>query len=129
MTRALLKLTAPLAVLLTQTACVYGFSASQPSSHFAYPNSNVRPIGEATGKRTKLCGLLFFNVGTPNLADQEMAVSRALQSSNGDMLLDMQIDSKQFLFPYLFSTCTTRVYGTAATMEIGTQQLIGDPAP
>lgn len=105
------------------SGCTVGNSAQSPQSHFAFPNSNVIPIGESQGSHSKLCGLLIFNFGSPSGADQDIATKEALEKAKGDILINVRTDSNTFFFPGLFTVCTTSVQGTAAKMEIGRQQL------
>ena len=114
---------AALAVLVLSTGCSFGAASISPSSHFAFPNSNVIPIGSASGSKTRLCGILFVNWGSPDGDDQEAATQRALKKSGGDILINVRTDSQIFSIPMLFSLCITKVQGTAAKMEVGRQQL------
>src|SRR3972149_4073290 len=99
-----------------------------PSSKFVYPNSNVIPVGEVSGSKRKLCGLLFINWGAPDGDDQLRASENALEEMQGaDLVIDMRVSSSIFVFPGLFSICSTSVQGTAAKMEVGRQILTGKP--
>jgi Cys-rich repeat protein len=113
-----------LAALVTLAGCTFGQSAQSPQSHFAFPNSNVVPLGAAHGSATKLCGLLFIVWGSPDADDQELATQRALETSSGDLLINVRTDSSLFAVPYLFAICKTSVRGTAARMEVGRQVLL-----
>jgi hypothetical protein len=117
------KLLATALLYLLCTGCSFGAASISPSSHFAFPNSNVIPIGSASGKKTRLCGILFIQWGSPDGDDQEAATQRALKESGGDILINVRTDSQIFFIPYLFSLCITKVQGTAAKMEVGRQQL------
>ena len=110
-------------ILIITTGCSIGSSSAGSASHFVYPNSNVTPIGEAKGEVSKLCGILFVNFGSPTGADQQKAIDQALQTSGGDVLINLRTDSKVFLVPMLFSMCSVNVTGTAARMEVGKQAL------
>ncbi len=103
--------------------CSIGSAQQSPQSHFAFPNSNVIPLGPAEGTASKLCGILFINFGSPDAQDQEDATQQALSKANGDLLINVRTDSKLFMVPMLFATCSTTVRGTAARMEVGRQAL------
>jgi hypothetical protein len=107
----------------TTTGCSFGAASISPTSHFAFPNSNVIPIGQASGSKTRLCGLLLIQWGSPDGDDQEAATQEALEKSGGDILINVRTDSQIFMIPYLFSLCITSVQGTAAKMEVGRQSL------
>jgi hypothetical protein len=117
------------------SGCTIGQSSQSPQSHFAFPNSNVIPLGEAQGSATKLCGLLFVDWGSPDADDQDLATQRALEKSQGDLLINVRTDSSLFTVPMLFAICKTRVRGTSARMEVGRQILVpmnpagGSPPP
>ncbi len=105
-------------------ACTFGNGAFiQPNSHFAYPNSNVTPIGHVHAKRSTLCGILFvtWNPQYGKLAEE--AMNEAMLSAGGDLLINYKSETRMFMFPYLFAMCTAEVSGTAAKMEIGKQEL------
>jgi hypothetical protein len=109
--------------ILSLAGCSFGSASISPMSHFAFPNSNVIPIGEAKGSHTRLCGLLIINWGSPDGDDQQIAIEEALEETGGDILINVRTDSQLFMIPYLFALCITSVRGTAAKMEIGRQQL------
>ncbi|MBS2017708.1 MAG: hypothetical protein JST00_32820 [Deltaproteobacteria bacterium] len=105
------------------SGCTLGSSSQSPQSHFAYPNSNVIPMGEARGSHSRLCGLLIFNWGAPDGDDQEAATKEALERANADILINVRTDSAQQIIPMLINICKVSVRGTAAKMEVGRQQL------
>lgn len=111
------------AIVMFLVSCTMGASSSYPASHFAFPNSNVVPIGRAKGSHTRLCGLLVVNWGAPDGDDQEEATLEALNRSGGDILINVRSDNRIFMVPYLFTLCMTKVQGTAARMEVGRQEL------
>lgn len=118
------RLTVCTLVLIICVGCKIGSGAQRVvQSHFAYPNSNVIPIGTAQGSKSRLCGLLFINWGAPDYDDMDQAINRALTSTGGDLLINMRTDQKIFTIPFLFTVCITNVSGTAAKMEIGRQRL------
>lgn len=109
---------------LACTACSYGNGYRINSTHFAYPNSNVVPLGEVEGSSTRLCGLLFINWGSAGGDDVDSAIEDAMHAEAGaDLLINADVETGQFYFPYLFSTCYASVRGTAARMEVGRQEL------
>jgi hypothetical protein len=105
------------------SGCMQGSASQSPMSHFAFPNSNVIPIGPAEGSKSKLCGILFVNWGAPDADDQDNATREALEQTSGDLLINVRTDSKIFSIPMLFSICSTKVRGTSCKMEVGRQEL------
>ena len=88
-------------------------------SHFAYPNSNISPLGYAKGESSPACGL---SVSFVNSGMQEEAVRNALQAKQGDILVNYLEFTT--LTNILFFSCTSySVEGTAAKMVVGTQKL------
>lgn len=108
---------------LAATGCAIGSSSQSPQSHFAFPNSNVIPLGQAQGKVSKLCGILIVQWDFPNADMQEQATQQALQKANADSLINVRTDSDTFN-AFLFSMCSVSVRGTAARMEVGRQVLL-----
>lgn len=107
------------------TGCAIGASTIVPTSQFVYPNSNVTPIGYTEGSRSRVCGFLIFNLGSPSGEDQQISTQRALEAVDADILIDVQVSTKVVYIPGLVQVCETRVRGTGASMEVGEQILVG----
>ena len=54
----------------------------------------------------------------------DIALNDALQKSGADLLVNARITAKMTKY-FLFDLCSTSVTGTAATMEVGMQDLSG----
>lgn len=111
-------------LLLSLEACSMGsFVMFFPQSHFSYPNSNVTPIGPATGESSTVS--LFIPVFWD--ADmQEEALAKAIKQKGGDMLIDYVGTTEITMFPLMFINIymtTYKVEGTVAKMELGKQIL------
>jgi hypothetical protein len=110
-------------VAVSSAGCTIG-SATWPvsHSHFAYPNSNIIPLGHVKGEASQFY-LLHDMVVDPTLHEQ--AVQAAIKQKGGDLLLDYHVryDVKQYLPMFLLTESTWVVEGTAAKMEIGKQTL------
>ncbi|MBM3301667.1 MAG: hypothetical protein FJY85_17175 [Deltaproteobacteria bacterium] len=93
-----------------------------PQSHFAYPNSNVIPLGEGKGEASDTSfGLPSIGMD-PDLMQQ--AVQAAIQTKGGNLLVDYDLYFEISTIPGLpIYTTTWRVEGTVAKMEIGKQIL------
>jgi len=89
-------------------------------SNFAYPNSNVTPLGYASGVSSSACAFMGQKFVTSDMQDE--AVKNALQSKQGDILVNYIAFTK--LTNLFIMNCTEYlVEGTAAKMVIGTQNL------
>lgn len=116
-----LLLLCALFMMFVATGCsktyVTGFHTE---SNFAYPNSNVTPLGYAAGASSPACSLFGQKFVTADMQDE--AVKNALQAKQGDILVNYIAFTK--LSSYLIINCTEyMVEGTAAKMVIGTQNL------
>ena len=109
-----------LCLALAMFGCTIGTGATlQPQSHFAFPNSNVIPLGKVHGKATTVS---FFP--SPMDADlQEQAVQNALRQKGGDILIDYTYSYKIVSWIIPIYTTTIKVDGTACKIEIGEQEL------
>lgn len=110
--------------LISSAGCSMGsFVMFFPQSHFSYPNSNVVPIGPATGETSTVS--LFIPVFWD--ADmQEEALAKAIKQKGGDMLIDYVGTTEITMFPLMFINVymtTYKVEGTVAKMELGKQIL------
>jgi hypothetical protein len=92
-----------------------------PQSHFAYPNSNVYPLGHVSGQSSKT------SISMPDMSSalQYEATANALEQKPGaDLLLNSihLMDVTSFIILPIV-TVTYRVEGSAAKMTTGHQTL------
>jgi hypothetical protein len=89
-------------------------------SNFAFPNSNVSPLGATSGSSAPACSLLGVDFVTSSMQDE--AVKNALQKKQGDILVNyLEFTTMTNL---LILNCTSySVEGTAAKMTVGMQNL------
>jgi hypothetical protein len=99
-----------------------------PQSGFAYPNSNVIPLRHSEGEAMRYY-LAPFQI--PDFTSGSLlqdAVSSALQTSGGDLIVDGDYTIKTkmiwLLYVQLYMEDVT-VEGTAAKMELGKRNLSG----
>jgi hypothetical protein len=113
----------PIVSTLVFTGCTYTYvEALNPQSHFEYPNSNVRPLGNVSGEASLTT---FFTPPLPSGAVQKEAIENALSKKPGADLMVNYISSVEITswpFPPVFKL-TYHVDGTAAEMQIGVQKL------
>lgn len=117
---SILAMTVGMVFLMTM-ACSMKYGQFIPSTKFAYPNSNVEPLGHVEGASTSLG---FF--GAPPVSKEMMdeAMNNALQQKGADMLIDFKMQSQTLTIPPLpIGWTTLTVSGTAAKTTIGKQEL------
>ncbi len=117
------KLAAIIAGATLITGCTISQSQRVASSHFVYPNSNVSPTKPSKGSTTKLCGILVFSWNGHTSEAQEAAYKEAIDSSGSDLVINANMTTSMFMFPGLFTTCSTAVEGMGAKMTVGKQEL------
>jgi len=122
LTRNAMSALAIVAVLFTSTGCTMKIGMFQPNSNFAYPNSNVEPLGRVTGSASK------WGIFSASIIDKDMldtAYSNALKQKGGDLLINYKITSETTLYPIFipFFKTELKVDGTAAKMTVGKQEL------
>ncbi len=109
------------ASLLLLSACSTAQYALHPKSHYDYPNSNIKPLGEAIGKARQI-SFLMPPMGASGEMERE-AVEEALKTKPGaDILVNYISETKTLMLPYIYVMDYT-VHGTAASMLIGKQSL------
>ena len=110
------------AVLFALSGCTQ-FTGYKASSHLGFPNSNVTPIGPATGATTK-CNLMLPALVTAEM--QENAIAEAVSSRGGDMLINYAEFLTNWTIPLLYLNINCVKYtvdGTVAKQEVGLQKL------
>lgn len=115
---------AGIVVMFGMSGCINMRSSNLlPNTKFAYPNSNVEPIGPVSASQTDLCMVIIplpsYNSGAVmlNLADQ------ASKQKGGDLLIDAVATTGVQTYLNLIGVCQIDVAGTAAKMTVGMQQL------
>lgn len=113
-----------LALALLVTGCTVATGTIPvANSHFAYPNSNVIPLGEGKGEATEAS--FFYLGGFMDPALMEEAVQAAIKTKGGDLLIDYDLYFRLIYIPFIFPIYVTTwgAEGTVAKMEIGKQKL------
>lgn len=112
------------AVMLTMTGCFFKrnyLNGIGPKSHFAYPNSNVIPLGKAIGEAT----VTRLGMMPPMISaelKEEALLNAISQIPEADILVDYVMTSSATTVLF-FQTLTIHVEGTAAKMTVGEQKL------
>lgn len=113
-----------LIVLLAFTffGCTMKMGEFMPNSHFAFPNSNVKPLGHVSAEISKTTILV------PSMVDKEMIdelMDKALKQKGGDLLINYKASTSVTYIPIGIPIFITKVRldGTACEMTIGRQYL------
>lgn len=104
-----------------QMGCSSTNGTFQPSTHFAYPNSNVQPLGHISASVSEGAFLI------PPSLDKEKVLklmSDALSEKPGaDMIINYRLDTTYTVYPF-YTVQTVKLDGTAAKMELGEKELL-----
>ncbi len=110
-----------------QVGCSMTRGTFQPNTHFAYPNSNVRPLGHIVAN-TKEGSFII----APELTKEKALklVNDALaQKPGADMIVNYRLDTTYTVYPFyglpLYIVQDIKIEGTAAKMDVG-EQAIGE---
>ncbi len=99
-----------------------------PNSHFAYPNSNIEPLGTGEGSAVEVVQFLgIIPAGGDAAGAMETAIQRAIETRGGDLLLDYNFGVSMIMLGVV-SLIKVNVSGTVAKMTIGLQTLHGSQA-
>ncbi len=116
-----MKITIFLFVIAVASAgCTMNVGGYGPNSHFAYPNSNVTPLGHVKATTSKISFII-----SPSFDDAEiikLTQDALAQQSGADLLLNYNLDTKITSFVIITKMDIT-IEGTAAKMNVGTQRL------
>lgn len=108
------------ALMLTVQGCIMKQGQYIPNTKFAYPNSNVEPLGNVTGSASRW-GVLIAPTIDQAMVDE--AMTQALKEKGGDLMINIKWSSRVF-FPILpIYKTELSVTGTAAKMTVGKQAL------
>ncbi len=104
------------------SACTTVSYDLHPKSHYDYPNSNIKPLGEVVGKADRQISFIPPMRGA-NGEMERQAIEDALKTKSGaDILINYIAETKATTFLYIYILDYT-VHGTAASMSIDKQKL------
>jgi len=108
-------------IALVLIGCSFTVGDFVPNNKFAFPNSNVEPIGFVSAEVTKIG---FFNAVSVDKAFLDEVMSKALKEKGGDLLINYKMETIVTSFPIvpIYQT-TLKVGGTACKMTVGRQAL------
>lgn len=102
------------------TGCSIGAGSYGINSHFSYPNSNVVPMKQVKATISKLSFII-----PPSFDGDEiikLTQDAVAQQPGADLLLNYSLDTKMTNF-IIFTTMDMTITGTAAKMDVGSQEL------
>jgi len=104
---------------LSAAACSTSAGQVQPETHFVFPNANVQASKAVSAEISRTRFLL-----PPKITVEwvEAVQEKALSESGSDFLINSSFDVKTTQYPFFFTTTLT-LTGTAATQQIGQQEL------
>ncbi len=109
---------------LFTAGCVTKAGDRLTSTNFAYPNSNVTPLGKVEASTpSKFSVFVPRTMSRQNVIDlRDAALS---QAPGADLLINVRTDTSVTMFPYPIPMYWTKstIKGTAAKMEVGEQEL------
>ena len=108
----------------TQAACSVTRGNFQTNTHFAYPNSNITPLGHI--KATSKQGSFLIPPELTKDDIQKLMNDALAQKPGADMIVNYRLDTTYTLFPFYYLR-EIKIEGTAAKMQLG-EQNIGEKA-
>jgi hypothetical protein len=115
-----------LAVAALQIGCSSTRGTFQPNTHFAYPNSNVQPLGHVIGNVKEGSFII-----PPELTKEKALklISDTLaQKPGADMIVNYRLDTTYTVYPFyslpLYIVQEIKLEGTAAKMDLGEQNIV-----
>jgi len=109
------------ALSLFQFGCSTTVGTFQPTTHFAYPNSNVQPLGHISASISE--GSFIFPPSLDKEKILKLMNDALAQKPGADMITNYRLDTTYTMYPY-YTVQTVKIEGTAAKMEVGEQDLL-----
>ena len=112
-----------LGLTLFAVGCTTKFGTFEPNNRFAFPNSNVEPIGPVSAEVSKTGYVISKGVDKAFLDE---VMNKALQESGGDLIINYKLSTITTIYPIpIIGPVNTklRIEGTACKMTVGRQEL------
>lgn len=91
-------------------------------THFAYPNSNVQPLGEVSSSFSKTTFLIPPMIETGDI--KKLMEDALIQKPGSDLLINYKIDTTMTMFPVVpIYMLRVDLKGTASKMTVGLKEL------
>lgn len=110
---------------LLQTGCSMTRGTFEPSTHFAFPNSNIQPLGHVNGIVKEGSFII-----APELTKEKALklISDTLaQKPGADMIVNYRLDTTYTVYPFyslpLYIVQEIKLEGTAVKMQVGEQEI------
>ncbi len=112
-------------IAVLQAGCSMTRGTFEPSTHFAYPNSNVQPLGHVSGIVKEGSFII-----PPELTKEKALklISDTLaQKPGADMVVNYRLDTTYTVYPFyslpLYIVQEIKLEGTAVKMQVGEQEI------
>lgn len=108
-------------VFFVCAGCSLTMGKFDTNTHFAYPNSNITPLGQvkvATNKSSILIPPFIAYDDVKELINKGLA-----QKPGADLIINYKVDTTVTSYLGLFYTLEVTLEGTAVKMEVGKQEL------
>lgn len=123
-------LTVVCAAALLAGGCTITTGDLETNNRFAFPNSNVEPLGFVSAEESKT---EFFIPDGPDREMRNRVLQAALDQKQGDIMIDYKWTTMTTVYPLFITTTKLRIDGTAARMDVGGQDVTAPnytiPAP
>ena len=117
----LLSLISISALVLFEAGCSMTHGSFEPSTHFAFPNSNVQPMGHINASVSE--GAFIF----PPSLDKEKVLKlmndALAQQPGADTIINYRFDTTYTMYPF-YTVQLVKLEGTAAKMQVGEKDLL-----
>lgn len=117
----LLSLISISALALFEAGCSTTHGSFEPSTHFAYPNSNVQPMGHISATVSE--GAFIF----PPSLDKEKVLKlmndALAQKPGADGIVNYRFDTTYTMYPFYYVQ-TVKLEGNAVKMQVGEKELL-----
>lgn len=109
------------ALTVFQIGCSTTNGTFEPTTNFAYPNSNIQPLGHISATVSEGQFLI------PPTLDKEKILKlmndALVQKPGADMIINYRLDTTYTLYPFYYVQ-SVKLEGTAAKMEVGEKDLL-----
>jgi len=101
--------------------CSLTMGKFDPNTHFAYPNSNITPLGQVKVATSKSSILIPPDITYDEV--KELINKGLAQKPGADLIINYKVDTTVTSYFGLFYSMEMILSGTAVKMEVGKQEL------
>jgi len=108
-------------VLFVSAGCSLTVGKFDTNTHFAYPNSNITPLGQVKVATSKTSVLLPPDITYNEV--KELIDKGLAQKPGADLIINYKVDTTLTSYLGFFYSMEMILSGTAVKMEVGKQEL------